>query len=152
MPATPPPGQPAPPPQASSAATDDPFSPASEQPVASQGTPAPSRTTLSPSCLVIRDTGHSLPLPDSDRVVVGRSDPVSNFYPDLDLSEHGALQNGVGRRHMRLSVQENQISVEDLDSTNGTFLNGQRLAPRVPRALNDGDELCLGKLVLRVQL
>jgi pSer/pThr/pTyr-binding forkhead associated (FHA) protein len=84
--------------------------------------------------------------------VVGRADAVSNFFPDVDLTPHGALDTGVGRRHARLLVQGGALLVEDLDSTNGTFLNGARLAPRQPAPLGAGDELRLGNLALRVEL
>jgi pSer/pThr/pTyr-binding forkhead associated (FHA) protein len=38
---------------------------------------------------------------------------------------------------------------EDMDSTNGTLVNGQKLAPRQPHPLHDGDTIQLGKLILR---
>ena len=60
--------------------------------------------------------------------------------------------NMVSRRHARLRVSPQGVEVEDLGSTNGTFVNGQRLAPAVARRLQAGDRLGLGtKLVLRVQ-
>ena len=42
--------------------------------------------------------------------------------------------------------------VEDLGSINGTFINGKRLAPYLPEALHDGDQLQLGKLLIEVEL
>ncbi|MEI8167659.1 MAG: FHA domain-containing protein, partial [Chloroflexales bacterium] len=65
---------------------------------------------------------------------------------------HGAIESGVGRRHARLFVQGGQILIEDLDSTNGTFRNGVRLAPRQPSPVANGDELRLGNLILAVQM
>ncbi|RRR72252.1 MAG: FHA domain-containing protein, partial [Candidatus Viridilinea halotolerans] len=85
-------------------------------------------------------------------VTLGRSDPVSNFFPDLDLTPFDAVGNGVGRRHVRIFVQSGQVCVEDLDSTNGTFRNSARLAPRQPIPLANGDELRLGNLALTIQL
>ncbi len=112
----------------------------------------PPRATLAPARLVVIPAGAALALPSAPQAVVGRADAVSNFFPDLDLTPHGALEHGVGRRHARLFVQGGQLLVEDLDSTNGTFLNGARLAPRQPAPLQTGDELRLGNLVLRVEL
>ncbi len=57
------------------------------------------------------------------QAIVGRADAVSKFYPDLDLTPHGALDNGVGRKHLRLFVQGGQIMAEDQDSTNRTIIN-----------------------------
>jgi pSer/pThr/pTyr-binding forkhead associated (FHA) protein len=42
--------------------------------------------------------------------------------------------------------------VEDLGSTNGTLLNGERLSPYIPEILKDGDQLQLGKLLIEVCL
>ena len=92
-----------------------------------------------------------LPLPQSNQALIGRADPMSNFTPDVDLGSYDALEQGVGRRHARLLVQNGQVVVEDLDSTNGTFVNGQRLQPRQPQPLRDGDQLQLGRLTLQVQ-
>jgi pSer/pThr/pTyr-binding forkhead associated (FHA) protein len=101
--------------------------------------------------LIVAGSAAALPLPASAQAIVGRSDPVSNFYPDLDLGPHGALDNGVGRRHLRVFLQGGQVLIEDLDSTNGTVLNGQKLAPRQPQPLRDGDQILAGKLLLRYQ-
>jgi hypothetical protein len=113
---------------------------------------APPRVALAPGRLVPQAGGAPIPLPLAPQAVLGRADAVSNFFPDVDLTPQGALDKGVGRRHLRLFVQGAQVLAEDLDSTNGSFLNGARLAPRQPAALKAGDELRLGNLVLRVEL
>jgi pSer/pThr/pTyr-binding forkhead associated (FHA) protein len=92
-----------------------------------------------------------LALPAAAQAVVGRADAVSNFYPEVDLTVHGALEHGVGRRHARIFVQNGQLMVEDLDSTNGTLLNNQKLAARQPQPLRDGDQLQLGRLRMQFQ-
>ncbi|HWQ15846.1 MAG TPA: zinc-ribbon domain-containing protein [Roseiflexaceae bacterium] len=111
--------------------------------------PAAARTALAPARLVVAATGATLPLPAAAQAVVGRADPVSQFFPDIDLTPHGALDQGVGRKHLRLFVSGGQVMVEDLDSTNGTLLNGRRLAARQPQPLRDGDQISAGKLALR---
>ena len=132
------PAQPYPP-----AAPAQPYAPPPAAPV------APPRTTLAPAQLTVVASGAALPLPATAQAIVGRGDPVSNFFPDLDLGPHGALDNGVGRRHLRVFLQGGQVLIEDLDSTNGTVLNGQKLAPRQPQPLRDGDQISAGKLLLR---
>ncbi|NJP07605.1 MAG: FHA domain-containing protein [Chloroflexaceae bacterium] len=127
-------------------------SPAPPAPPAWTDSHPPGRTSLAPARLIVVETSTAVPLPETAQALVGRSDPVSSFYPDVDLAPHNALHKGVGRRHMRLIIQNNHILMEDLDSTNGSFVNGSRLPPRTPQPLHDGDELRLGKLVLRVQL
>jgi pSer/pThr/pTyr-binding forkhead associated (FHA) protein len=44
------------------------------------------------------------------------------------------------------------VEVQDLASTNGTLLNGERLAPYVSALLKDGDQLQLGKLLIEVSM
>jgi pSer/pThr/pTyr-binding forkhead associated (FHA) protein len=50
-----------------------------------------------------------------------------------------------------LTFEEKLLKVIDLCSTNGTYLNGQRLLPQQSRILRDGDELRLGNLAMQVQ-
>jgi hypothetical protein len=105
--------------------------------------------TAIPGSLVVRSTNTSLPIPPGKQIVViGREDPVSGIFPDIDLDPHGGLESGVGRQHARLVLQNGQVFLEDLDSVNGTALNRQRLAPRQSSPVKDGDEIRLGKLVL----
>ena len=102
-----------------------------------------------PGSLLVRSTNASLPIPPGKQtIVLGREDPVSGIFPDIDLDPHGGLETGVGRQHARLVLQNGQVFLEDLDSVNGTALNRQRLAPRQPSPVKDGDEIRLGKLVL----
>lgn len=105
---------------------------------------APVQATLAPARLVFG--GASLALPAAAEATVGRSDPVSSYTPEVDLAQHGALDHGVGRRHARLFIQHGQVLIEDLDSTNGSLVNGQRLVPHQPLALRDGDQIQFGKL------
>lgn len=114
--------------------------------------PAPARTTLAPARLVAQPGGAVIALPVAASALLGRADAVSNFFPDVDFTPHGALEHGVGRRHARLFVQDGQVLVEDLDSTNGTSLNAARLRPGQPAPVKAGDLLRLGNLTLRVEL
>lgn len=143
-----------PPPQPASYAPSQPAATYTPPPIQQPHTPVPytpPRSTLAPARLVVVASGATVPLPAAAQAQIGRADPVSNFYPDVDLNPYGALDNGVGRRHARLLVQGGQVQLEDLDSTNGTALNGQKLAPRQPQPLRDGDQITVGKLLLRYQ-
>ena len=121
-----------------------PIAPAAPPPAA-----MPARAVLAPSQLIVAASGASLPLPSAVQAIIGRGDPVSNFFPEIDLNPYGAIDNGVGRRHVRLFVQGGQVLIEDLDSTNGTLLNSQKLTARQPQPLRDGDQISVGKLLLR---
>jgi hypothetical protein len=100
--------------------------------------------------LCLRDTGERIFVSLDKPVILGRSDPESSQMPDVDLVGFGAKGKGVSRFHARLEVDDNTLVLIDMDSANGTFLNGDRLIPEQPRITRDGDELRLGKLVLRI--
>lgn len=82
--------------------------------------------------------------------VIGRSDPLEAYVPEVDLSPFAAYRLGVSRRHAILTPHQRQIFVSDLGGRNGTFLNGRRLAVNTPVRLYDGDELQLGKIALKL--
>jgi hypothetical protein len=88
-----------------------------------------------------------------ERIVLGRSDPVANFYPDLDLSPYGGQEGGVSRRHATIIQDDGTkaLYIEDMNSTNGTRINGFSLEPRRRYRLRDSDELEFGgvRMVLR---
>jgi hypothetical protein len=83
-----------------------------------------------------------------DEIVLGRGG--ADAPVDVDLTNYGALEAGVSRRHALLRRQNDTVQLVDLESANSTFLNGQRIIPNDPRILRDGDEIRLGRLVVRV--
>jgi pSer/pThr/pTyr-binding forkhead associated (FHA) protein len=95
--------------------------------------------------------GSTLPIPVKDEVVIGREDPISDVFPDLDLTDFGGMDKGVSRRHAVIHRTGRTYSVEDMGSTNGTYVNKKKIQPHAPAAIQPGDELRFGKLSLRVQ-
>jgi pSer/pThr/pTyr-binding forkhead associated (FHA) protein len=81
---------------------------------------------------------------------LGRIDPKEGVYPEVDLTDESAKEHGVSREHACIFRRGNIVEVEDMGSTNGTLLNGTRLAPYNPTLLNDGDQLQLGNLLIEV--
>ncbi|HEY0323950.1 MAG TPA: protein kinase [Pyrinomonadaceae bacterium] len=80
--------------------------------------------------------------------LVGRSDPHSNIFPEVDLSRFDP-ETKVSRRHARIWRQGETFLIEDLNSVNGTVINDAvRLAPHQPRVLESGDKLRLGETTL----
>jgi len=100
--------------------------------------------------LSIPDSGREVELPLTKEVNIGRLDPASASFPDIDLTSDGGLEKGVSRRHAKITRRGNEVFIEDLGSINGTFLNRKKLTPYLPQVLKSGDELQLGKLILRV--
>ena len=101
--------------------------------------------------LVVESDNASFDLSGKTEVLIGREDPVSNIYPDVDLTPHGGEEGGVSRLHAKLLVNGGQYLIEDQNSTNYTFVNRQRLQPKTPTAIKDGDEIRLGRVALKFQ-
>ena len=75
---------------------------------------------------------------DSDLISIGRDSANSIAVNDAEVSRH----------HSRLSFQGGKYVLEDLGSTNGTFVNGQRLTG--PRVLKSGEVISLGEQIVFV--
>lgn len=84
---------------------------------------------------------------DKGEIVLGRMDPVENIHPDVDLSIYKGFDLGVSRRHaVILREEDNEYSVEDLGSTNGTIVNREKIQPGERTSLKEGDVIFLGRL------
>jgi pSer/pThr/pTyr-binding forkhead associated (FHA) protein len=116
---------------------------ASNPPVASGAPPA---SAASPR-LIIQADNTVVDLRGKSEALVGREDPVSNVYPDVDMTPHNGEEGGVSRIHAKILINGNQYMVEDQNSTNSTFVNRQKLAPKTPTPIKDGDELRFGRVV-----
>jgi pSer/pThr/pTyr-binding forkhead associated (FHA) protein len=83
---------------------------------------------------------------------IGRWDADGGVFPDVDLDTDDP-EAKVSRRHARITLSNGQYFLEDLGSTNGTFINrGKRLPPGQRHALCDGDEIIVGKTFLRFHI
>jgi multimeric flavodoxin WrbA len=92
-------------------------------------------------------TGAPIPLPGND-VLIGRVKPGVAPIPDVDLVPHGGDQMGVSRQHARMRLGSGGWVLEDLKSTNGTFLNGQQIPPGQQVRVRTGDIIRFGTLTL----
>jgi hypothetical protein len=80
---------------------------------------------------------------------IGRWDADGGIFPDVDLDSDDP-EAKVSRRHARITFSGGKYVLEDLGSTNGTFINrGKRLPPGTSQPLSDGDEIIVGKTFLR---
>lgn len=83
---------------------------------------------------------------------IGRWDADGGVFPDVDLDSDDP-EAKVSRRHARIWLSNGTYLIEDLGSTNGTFINrGRRLAPGDRQPLKDGDEIIVGKTFLRFRV
>ena len=83
----------------------------------------------------------ALPL-GKPELLVGCADPST--FPDVDLTPFGGTNSGVSRRHATLRFNNGAWSIVDLNSTNGTFVDTNRIAPNTPTPLRDGARLRFG--------
>lgn len=98
-----------------------------------------------------RSAGKQFPLSD-DESQIGRWDADGGIFPDVDLDADDP-EAKVSRRHARIMRRDEQYFIEDLGSTNGTFINrGRRLLPGDRQPLRDGDEIIVGKTFLRFHI
>ncbi|MBX7174351.1 MAG: protein kinase [Pyrinomonadaceae bacterium] len=90
---------------------------------------------------------------EKDSNLVGRRDPMSNIFPEVDLSKYDP-QTKISRKHARIWRESDVFMLEDLGSSNGTILisatnNPSRLLPRQPHVLANGDKIRVGDTTLR---
>jgi Domain of unknown function (DUF4388)/Inner membrane component of T3SS, cytoplasmic domain len=81
--------------------------------------------------------GGEFPLEDNREIIVGRSS-------DLDMV---LVEEMVSRRHARIQLVGGSVNIDDLGSTNGTFVNGERVTHA---ELQEGDRVLIGSNILKV--
>jgi hypothetical protein len=95
-----------------------------------------------------RDVGRTFAL-DSGETVVGNA---LNGQRGLDLvDQEGNSPRRMAGRHAAFACSENDLSIHDLESPGGTFVNQQRLLSGQTRKLSDGDVIQLGGVQLKVK-
>jgi hypothetical protein len=81
---------------------------------------------------------------DNEFIIGRRMEETSDVF--LDLSNLGGYLLGLSRRHARIRRAGSSYEIIDLASTNGTWLNDERLIPHQPYALTSGSQLRLGRM------
>jgi pSer/pThr/pTyr-binding forkhead associated (FHA) protein len=110
-----------------------------EPPVPKVTPPPPAKTAKGFALRFIsgKYQGGEFPLPPNHEIVVGRSS-------ELDMV---LVEDMVSRRHAKISVADDQIFIQDLGSTNGTFVNGEK----IKRArLAEGDRILIGTSIIKL--
>lgn len=102
--------------------------------------------------LVTVGTGRRIALPDEGELILGRFDPDIGLSPDIDLSFEDRGAPSVSRRHARLTASRGTHFIEDLGSSNDTWINGQRLRLGHRIQLAPGDHLLIGNCRLKYTL
>jgi len=83
---------------------------------------------------------------------LGRKSESVQVHPLLDLTGFQAFEKGVSRLHAVIRRVGTAMLIEDLGSSNGTWINGNRLLPKQAQTLRSGDVVNLGSLSMEVFL
>jgi FHA domain len=121
------------------------------EPAAAAPQPAAAAPTFKARLKLIRGgrVGHEFGL-DVGNNLVGRWDPETGAFPEVDL-EADDPEAKISRKHALIRLDGAKITIEDIGSLNGTYVNRQpRLTPGSPQDLKDGDEIIIGKTFFKV--
>jgi len=104
-----------------------------------------------PERLVHPPSGMEFHLANGSETTIGRKDPVTGIYPDIDLTPVDN-QRSVSRRHAKIYRRGSKYFFgEEIGTMNSTFLNGHRLETGIPSEIKPGDELRCGVVILRFE-
>ncbi len=93
--------------------------------------------------------GQEFPLEEGNNLI-GRWDPETGSFPEVDLDADDP-EAKISRKHALCRIENGKITVEDIGSLNGTYVNrGQRLQPGAPTDIKNGDEIIIGKTFLKL--
>ena len=124
---------------------------AAAAPGAAPAAPAAQSAEAGPQGLLLRHvSGHVFALRDKTEFLVGRPDPVTGINPEINLGAFD-IARSLSRRHAKIVLQDGHWVVrEDVGTTNGTFVNGERLNTGEAVALGVGDKLKFGSVEVEV--
>jgi serine/threonine-protein kinase len=109
----------------------------------------PQRTTARLIVLGTKEMAAQFEIEAEGEHLIGRPDPEHGIRPQIDLSRYDTAAR-VSRRHAKIIAIGNQFLIEDLGSSNGTFINDQlKLQPKRPHTLASGDVVRLGSTQLK---
>ena len=100
--------------------------------------------------LRIASSGEIVSLIGRESYTLGRAIAGQAVVPDVDLEPYNAYEHGVSRMHAEIRLKPEGIHVVDLESANGTLINGHRLDPQAPTLVRHGDIIQLGRLRLQL--
>ncbi len=97
-------------------------------------------------------SGRTFSMPCAGEVTLGRADPRLGFAPDINLNEEGDVALLVSRRHAAVRCYEGRLEVTDLESSNGTKVDGIPISRDTWVPLKPGQHLWLGGFCMAVDV
>jgi pSer/pThr/pTyr-binding forkhead associated (FHA) protein len=117
-----------------------------------KGAPPPANILEAKVSLNIVNSGEILPLKSQKEITLGRVSGGQPIIPDIDLTPYKAYEGGVSRMHASIRISEDEVSITDLGSANGTRINGRKITSHISYPIKHGDILTLGKFKIQVLL
>lgn len=130
-----------------------PAAPPPEAPPPAAPPSAPTAAMVKAKLTIVRGgrQGHEFALENGNNLI-GRWDPETGAFPEVDM-EADDPEAKISRKHALIRIEGVKITVEDIGSLNGTYVNRQpRLAPGNPVELKSGDEVIIGKTFLKLSV
>lgn len=85
-----------------------------------------------------------------DEMLIGRPDEKSNIHPEIDVVPYGGHTMGVSRRHALIRTINNRVTIQDLKSANGTYINEHILDTGKEYRIRDRDIIRIGHMRMQV--
>jgi pSer/pThr/pTyr-binding forkhead associated (FHA) protein len=98
----------------------------------------------------IIDNGKLIPVTDKTEFTVGRASEGQPITPDVDLGEFNAFDYGVSRLHIVVRLTGEKLTIMDLGSSNGTFINAVRMPINSEHTITSADIISLGKFRIQI--
>ncbi len=98
--------------------------------------------------------GHDTPIVlrpmDNKPLLIGRRHDSLPVQPHIDLTPYLVGKHGVSRRHALLRLRGTRLELQDLNSTNGTSINGVQFSPKENHQVRHQDTIRFGQITLQV--
>lgn len=95
-------------------------------------------------------TPNIIKVPVEDTMLIGRPDPKNDIEPEIDVVPYGGHTMGVSRKHALIRTINNRVTIEDLKSANGTYINEHILETGKEYRIRDRDIIRIGHMRLQV--
>lgn len=114
-------------------------------------TTRPSEGAIPRSIFFVLPDGSEYTIDTRTEIVIGRQARPDDPPVSLDLEPYDGHELGVSRQHCMMKVINDKLILVDLDSINGTFVNGKRAKPLKRYQVVDGDTLSIGRLSIELR-
>jgi hypothetical protein len=99
-----------------------------------------------------RESGKLFSFANLGSFTLGRISEGQSVLPDVDFAPIQGFEAGVSRLHAMLNINEADISLTDLGSSNGTIINGERISEKSEQNIKNGDMIQLGRLQVQAMI